>query len=106
MSKWQKGHKIGTNGKRNAVALTEVDKRRVWDSREFITNTSILLTHYATRYPQPLLRAWWLRPMHHHPYVSYGIRSLGQQHGHVCSPVCHCRLLDLEGGRPGGRLVP
>ena len=45
---WQKEHKIGTNGKRNAVALTEVDKRRVRDSRELITNTSNLLTHYAT----------------------------------------------------------
>ena len=48
MSKWQKERKIGTNSKRNAVALTEVDKRRVRDSREHITNTSILLTHYAT----------------------------------------------------------
>ena len=47
-SKWQKERKIGTNGKRNAVALTEVDKRRVRDSRELITNTSNLLTHYAT----------------------------------------------------------
>ena len=29
MSKCQKGHKIGTNGKRNMVALTEEDKTRV-----------------------------------------------------------------------------
>src|ERR1700743_658691 len=97
MSKWQKGRRIGTNGKRNAVALTEVDKRRVWDSRELITNTSILLTQHASRQPQPLLRAWWLRPTHHHPYVSYGIRSFGQQHGHVRSPVRYCRLSDSEG---------
>ena len=48
-SKWQKGRKIGTNGKRNTVVLTEMDKRRVRDSRELITNTSILLTHYASR---------------------------------------------------------
>ena len=39
-SKWQKGRKIGTNGKRSAVALTEVDKRRVMDLRKLITNTS------------------------------------------------------------------
>ena len=43
-----KERKIGTNGKRNAVALTEVDKRRVRDFRTLITNTSNLLTHYAT----------------------------------------------------------
>ena len=49
MSEWQKERKIGTNSKRNAVALTEVDKRCVRDSRELITNTPILLTHYATR---------------------------------------------------------
>src|SRR6202000_3498795 len=97
MFKWQKERKIGTNGKRNAVALTEVDKRRVRDPRELINNTSFLLTHYATRQSQPLLRARWLRPTHHHPYVSYGIRSLGQQHGHVRSPVRYCRLSDSEG---------
>src|SRR6202000_287055 len=106
MFKWQKGRKRGTNGKRNAVALTEVDKRRVRDFRELITNTSILLTHYATQQPQLLLRAWWLRPTHHHPYVSYGICSLGQQHDHVRSPIRYCRLSDSEGGWPGGRLVP
>ena len=38
-SKWQKGRKIGTNGKRSAVALTEVDKRHVMDFRKLITNT-------------------------------------------------------------------
>ena len=43
-----KGCKIGTNGKRDTVALTEEDKRCVTSLREFITNTSILLAHHAT----------------------------------------------------------
>ena len=106
MSKWQKGCKIGTNGKRNAVALTEKDKRRVNGLRELITNTLNLLAHHATRQPQPLLRAWWLQPAHHHLYVLDGILLFSQQYGHVRSPVRHCRLLDPEGGWPGGRLVP
>ena len=42
MSKWQKGHKIGTNGKRNTVALTKEDKRCVTSLREL---TPTLLFH-------------------------------------------------------------
>src|ERR1700743_1073813 len=80
MSKWQKGRKIGTNGNRTVMALTEVDKRRVNGFRELITNTPIPLTHHAIQQPQPLLRAWWLWPAHHHTYVQDGIHSLGQQH--------------------------
>ena len=48
MSEWQKERRIGTNGERDAVGLTEVDKRRVNGSREFITNTLILLAHHAS----------------------------------------------------------
>ena len=43
-----KSRKIGTNGKRNTMALTEVDKRCVNGSRESITNTLVLLAHHAT----------------------------------------------------------
>ena len=38
---------IGTNGKRNTVALIEVDKRHFIDLRKLITNTSIHLVHHA-----------------------------------------------------------
>ena len=48
MSKWPKEHKIGTNGKRNTVALTEVDKRHVNNLRKLITDTSNFLTPHAS----------------------------------------------------------
>ena len=42
MSKWQKGRKIGTNGKRNTVAPTKEDKRHVTSLGEL---TPTLLFH-------------------------------------------------------------
>ena len=90
VSKWQKGHKIGTNGKKYVVVLIEGDTIHVTGLRELITNTSTFLAHHALQQSQLLLCAWWLWPVHHYLHVKDGLLLLSQQHGHVCMSLCHC----------------